>query len=99
MTTGMTVHNTSTNVLCVVRDGVGWDLALNFTITITSSARTNIVMAVINHNTEVGSQNTSPCNGMGGTSQPNFQGRGCPPTPTTLPPRRTRRPPQAPNPA
>src|SRR5215467_11775333 len=47
MTTGITVHNTSTNVLWVVRDGVGLALALNFTITVTSNARTNTVMPVM----------------------------------------------------
>src|SRR2546422_7087273 len=77
-TTGMTVHNTSTNVLCVVRDGVGWTLALNFTITITSNARTNTVMAVMIHNTKVWSQITSSITGLPETCKPSCHGVGCP---------------------
>src|SRR5882757_7117804 len=47
MTTGITVQATSSSVLCVVRDGVGLVLALNFTITISNSASTNSVMIVM----------------------------------------------------
>ncbi len=43
----MMVHATSIRVLCVVFDGTGLALALNFTITMTSSASTNNVMAVM----------------------------------------------------
>src|SRR6266853_6131737 len=77
-TTGMTVHNTSTNVLCVVRDGVGWALALNFTITITSIARTNAVTPVTIHNTKVWSQITSSITGLPDSCKPICQGVGCP---------------------
>src|SRR5258708_28750330 len=77
-TTGTTVHNTSTNVLCVVRDGVGWALALNLTITITSSARTNTVMPVMIHNTKVWSQITSSITGLPDSCKPICQGAGCP---------------------
>src|SRR6266850_1504832 len=47
MTTGITVQATSIRVLWVVRDGVGLARALNFTITMTSRASTNIVIAVL----------------------------------------------------
>src|SRR6266853_3203985 len=77
-TTGTTVHNTSTNVLCVVRDGVGWALALNLTITITSSARTNTVMPVMIHNTKVWRQITSSITGLADSWRPICQGVGCP---------------------
>src|SRR5712671_3755749 len=77
-TTGRTVHNTSTNVLCVVRVGVGWALALNFTITITSNARTNTVTAVTIHNTKVWSQITSSITGLPDSCKPICQGAGCP---------------------
>src|SRR5215468_10812155 len=78
MTTGMTVHATSTNVLCVVRDGVGLALALNFTITVTSNASTNTVMAVTIHNTKVWSQTTSSITGLADSCKPICQGVGCP---------------------
>src|SRR5438128_7707488 len=47
MTTGITVQATSSNVLCVVLEGVGLALALNFTITTSKSASTNKVMIVM----------------------------------------------------
>ncbi len=48
--TGIRVQATSIKVLWVVRDGTGLALALNFTTTITSRARTNRVMTVISTN-------------------------------------------------
>ena len=45
MSTGTTVQTTSIRVLCVVREGTGLARALNRTITITSSASTNSVIA------------------------------------------------------
>ena len=47
ITTGITVQATSISVLCVVFEGVGLALALNFTITINKSASTNKVMIVM----------------------------------------------------
>src|SRR5260221_6354362 len=78
MTTGMTVHNTSINVLCVVRDGVGLALALNFTITIKSNAKTNTVMPVTIHNTKLWNHTTSSITGLADSCKPICQGVGCP---------------------
>ena len=47
MITGTSVHITSSSVLCVVRDGVGLARELKRTTTITSSASTNSVIAMI----------------------------------------------------
>src|SRR6266404_9970572 len=47
ISTGISVQATSIRVLCVVLEGTGLDLALNFTTTMISSARTNSVMTVI----------------------------------------------------
>src|SRR5450759_5471145 len=47
ISTGSRVQATSIRVLWVVLEGTGLDLALNFTTTITSSARTNSVMTVM----------------------------------------------------
>ena len=47
ITIGMTVHRISISVLWVVRDGVGFDFALKRTITMTSRASTNSVIAVM----------------------------------------------------
>jgi len=47
MRTGITVHATSRTALWVVFDGTGLALALNFTITMMSSARTNRAMMTV----------------------------------------------------
>ena len=52
MTTGMTVQSTSSSVLCVVREGAGLARALNFRITISSSANTNTVMPMMMYSTK-----------------------------------------------
>ena len=45
--TGIIVHATSIAVLCVVFEGTGLAVALNFTTQIISSARTNSVITVM----------------------------------------------------
>ena len=52
----MMVQATSISVLCVVLEGIGLALALNFTITMTRSARTNRVMMVISQNRKLWNQ-------------------------------------------
>src|SRR5260221_7098371 len=47
ISTGISVQATSIRVLCVVLEGTGLDLALNFTTTMISSTRTNSVMTVM----------------------------------------------------
>ncbi len=47
MSTGTTVQTTSIRVLCVVFEGVGLARALNRTITTSSSASTNMMIAVM----------------------------------------------------
>src|SRR5882757_5381322 len=54
--TGISVQATSIRVLCVVLEGTGLALALNFTTTMISSARTNSVMAVISTNRKLWNQ-------------------------------------------
>src|SRR5580704_9190259 len=47
ISTGISVQATSTRVLWVVREGTGLDLALNLTITVMSSPKTNRVITVM----------------------------------------------------
>src|SRR3954449_9448619 len=56
ISTGISVHATSIRVLWVVREGIGLALALNFTTTATSNARTNSVMALMSQNRKLWNQ-------------------------------------------
>ena len=53
MMTGTTVHSTSSKVLWVVRDGVGFARALNLIMMTMSSASTNSVIAPIIHSSKI----------------------------------------------
>src|SRR5215213_5545327 len=74
--TGSTVQATSSSVLCVVRDGVGLAAALNFTITISSSASTKIVMAMMIQRTKLWNQVMSSMVGAADCWKPICQGVG-----------------------
>src|ERR1700704_4746593 len=56
ISTGMMVQATSISVLCVVLEGTGLALALNFTAMITSNASTNSVMMVMSQNRKLWNQ-------------------------------------------
>ena len=96
ISTGMIVQATSISVLWVVFDGTGFALALNLTMTITSSASTNSVMTVISQNRKVWNQAMSSITGVTASCRPNFQGSGCA-AQTALPARTTPANPMRPN--
>src|SRR5215213_11731221 len=78
ITTGMTVQATSRSVLCVVRDGVGLAFALNLTITISSKARTNTVIAMMIQSTKLWNQVMSSMVGAADCWKPICHGVGWP---------------------
>src|SRR6202161_2798518 len=56
ISTGIRVQATSIMVLWVVLEGTGLALAVNFTTTMTNSARTNSVMTVMSQNRKLWNQ-------------------------------------------
>src|ERR1044071_6784135 len=76
MTTGITVQATSSSVLCVVLDGVGLALALNFTMMMSSSASTKTVIAMMIQSTKLWNQVMSSMVGAADCWKPICQGEG-----------------------
>src|SRR6202023_1977176 len=78
ISTGIRVQATSINVLWVVFEGTGLDLALNLTTTMTSSARTNSVMTVISTNRKLWNKRMVSITGEPDSCSVHSHGAGCP---------------------
>src|SRR5712672_1364369 len=78
ISTGMMVQATSISVLCVVLEGTGLALALNFTATIASSASTNSVMMVMSQNRKLWNQMMFSITGVAASCSVYSQGAGWP---------------------
>src|ERR1700692_560661 len=78
ISTGIRVHATSIRVLWVVLEGTGLALALNFTTTMTSSTRTNSVMAVMSTSRKSWNQVMLSITGVADSCSLNSHGAGCP---------------------
>src|SRR4051794_36688167 len=76
ISTGMMVQATSIRVLWVVRDGIGLALALNLTMTMINSARTNSVMMVISQNRKLWNQMMFSITGEAASCSVYSQGAG-----------------------
>src|SRR5215475_11703421 len=76
ITTGITVQQTSSSVLCVVRDGVGLVRALNRMITVMSRPSTNTVIAAMIQSTKSWNQMMSSIVGAADCCRPICQGEG-----------------------
>src|SRR3954452_20620695 len=87
ISTGMMVQATSISVLWVVLDGMGFFLALNFTMTITSSASTNSVMMVISQNRKLWNQMMFSITGVAASCSLYSQGAGWPISANAAPPK------------
>src|ERR1700716_2183152 len=78
ISTGIRVQATSIRVLWVVLEGTGLALALNFTTTMTSSARTNSVMMVMSTNRKLWNQVMLSITGEADSCSVYSHGAGCP---------------------
>src|SRR5215212_11070559 len=78
ISTGISVHATSTSVLWVVREGTGFALALNFTTTMTSSDSTNSVMTVMIQSSMLWNQEMLSITGVAASCSVYSQAAGCP---------------------
>ena len=78
MMTGTSVQTTSISVLWVVLDGVGLALALKRTITITSSASTKSVIAVISQSRKSWNQTMLSITGVAALLEAHLPGRRLP---------------------
>src|ERR1700742_4114890 len=76
ITTGITVQATSIRVLWVVRDGVGLAFALNFTMQMTSRARTKAVITAMTQSRKWWNQTMSSIVGAADCWKPICQGEG-----------------------
>src|SRR3954454_3753665 len=86
ISTGMMVQATSISVLCVVLEGMGFFLALNLTMTMTSSASTNSVMMVISQNRKLWNQMMFSITGVAASCSVYSQGAGWPISANAAPP-------------
>src|SRR6476660_6746837 len=89
MITGTSVHITSSKVLWVVRDGVGLARELKRTTTITNSASTKIVIAIISQSRKSWNQMIFSMTGVAACWNPICQGDGCPEPANAAPPIRS----------
>src|SRR3954466_11101273 len=78
ISTGTRVQATSIRVLWVVLEGTGLALALNFTTTTMSNARTNSVMTVMSQNRKLWNQVMLSITGVADSCSVNSHGAGCP---------------------
>src|ERR1700681_2580187 len=78
ISTGIRVQATSIRVLWVVLEGTGLDLALNFTTTMTSSARTNSAMTVMSTDRKLWNQMMLSITGEADSCRLYSHGAGCP---------------------
>src|SRR5215468_6964801 len=76
MRTGITVHSTSSTVLCVVRDGVGLRFSLKRTITMTSKLSTNTEMRTMIHSSLLCSWTTPSIVGVAASWKPHSHSLG-----------------------
>ena len=77
ISTGISVQATSISVLCVVLEGTGLALALNFITTTTRSASTNSVISVISTNRKLWNQTMFSITGEAAGCSVISHGCGC----------------------